>query len=125
MANMARHVTIGPFLRSLQENVQIRRIRPQRREDESEFIYPLTPEGDSTIKALVSPARIGIDVEQVVLRDVHFLANLSPIRSEIRLTDQLVRHLGTPQEQVLTIVFIQNVHGVQQLSLRDQDRKVE
>ena len=117
-----RRVRRGPFLRSLEEDVQIRRVRPQREDGESEFIYPI---GESVIKALIRPARTDADVANVVIQNVHYVCNLTPVRDAIQLNDQVVRYVGLPHEQVLTITFIDVSLGIQQLSLRDRKRVIE
>ena len=112
----------GLFLQSLEEDIQIRRERPQRQRGQDEFTYPL---GEAQFKALIRPVKTDADVETVVTQDFHYLCNLTPVRPEIKLNDQVVRNLGESNEQVLTITFIDSVEGIQQLQLRDTQTRIE
>ena len=119
-----RRVRRGMFLRSLEEDIIIRRARPQRQEGESEYIYPL-PEGQAFIKALIADARSRTDESNIVELDFQYICNLTPVRPEICLNDQVVRNSGEPKEQVLTVTFVCDTAGIQQLYLKDLNRVVE
>ena len=120
MAQLARRRS--HFLRSLEEDIIVRRKRSQRRSDETEFIYPI---GEAPIKAIIRPARHTTDTETIVALNFDYICNITPIRPEIRLNDQIVRFAGKPHEQVLIVTFVDPVEKILRLELRDRDRTIE
>ena len=108
-----RHLR-GRFLTKLQEDVVIRRENTQREGAEAEFLYPV---GVSPVKALILPNRGNAEVGDYILQSNEFLCNLTPVRTELCVADEIVRHAGTANEQVLTVQQITVVASVQQLRL--------
>ena len=114
----------GRFLRSLEEDVLIRRERPQRQMGETEFTYPL-PLGESLIKAIVRPLQERSDVGGIVINTFRYVCNITPIYEEVRLNDQLIRFVGTAKEQVLTVTYVDALEDILQLQLTDRNNIVE
>lgn len=104
------------FLRSLEEDIQIRRGRPQGRPG---YTYPI---GTTTIKAIIRPARHTTIPETIVSLDFHYICNITPVRTEIRLNDEVVRQSSG---QILIVTFIDVVDKILQLKLKDVNRTLE
>ena len=123
-ASQRRRVRRGRFLRTMEEDVQVRRVRPQRQLHESEYIYPL-PQGETLIKAIIRPRREGSDVGELVVHDFSYVCNLTPVYPEIKLNDEVVRNVGTSREEVLRVSFLDVVEEILQLQLSATIRVIE
>jgi len=104
----------GAFLRSLEEDIIVRRENVQTQDSDPEFTYPV---GSAAIKAVILPNRGDADVGSYVVQDFQFLCNLTPPRSAIRIADEIVRNSGSADESVLTVKQTTTVREIQQLSL--------
>ena len=109
----------GRLLRSMEEEIIVRRGRPQRRSGESEFIYPV---GESPVKAAILPYRGDAELSDVVHVDYSYRCNFVPPRPEIRVDDEVVRFLDKPEnlQKKLTVKQETTVEGVQSLILQDK-----
>ena len=112
----------GSFLKSLEEDILVRRENPQRRSSEPEFLYPI---GMDTIKAIIRPARTMSSTEGIVELDFDYICNITPVKPEIRLNDEVVRFVGTDREQILTVILTDSVDMILRLNLRDRNRVIE
>ena len=112
----------GSFLKSIEENILVRRENPQRRSGEAQFIYPI---GMDTIKAIIRPARVTAETHGIVELDFDYICNITPVREEIKLNDEVVRFVGTDREQVLIVTLTDPVDTILRLNLRDRNRVIE
>ena len=111
-------------MRSMQETVTLRRARPQRRDGESEFIPVIAP--PSTVDtAVILPDQFKNDLGEVTIIDDRYVCNLVPPVPEIRRNDEVVRFDNEPNEEVLTVVEITTVQGIQQLILLDKTASIQ
>ena len=115
---------LGPFLRSLQEEVVIRRPKPQGMDG---FTYPC---GEDPILAIILDNRSSATLSYLVEQGYSYACNLTPPRDEIRAADQIVRTktvcLGTADERtderILVVKNVETVLKVQRLWADDLDR---
>lgn len=108
----------GRFLTAIQESIVVRRARPQRREGEGEFLYPL---GESPIQAIILPYRGNADLEDYVVQNFRFVCNLSPPEPAVRIADEVIRFAGTDREAILTVTEVTTLLEVQQLVLEENE----
>ena len=132
---MARQVS--SFIRSLQEEVAIKRTDPV-------FTNRTTGEEQSTdvigggawsdfsdaekIRAVVLPRTYRANTGVLIEDDNQYTANVTPPRSEIRVGDELVRSgdvIGQNDDQKLIINNIQIARDIQQLRLENRDQPIQ
>lgn len=107
---------LGPFMRSLQEDVVVRRPRSQGLDGFD------SPCGDEPIKAIIMDSRSSAKLTELVETSYAYACNLTPPQPNIMVDDQLVRRSGTAKEQVLIVKNIQTVLKVQRLWADDYHR---
>ena len=107
---------LGPFLRSLQEEVIIQRPKPQGMDG---FTYPC---GEDPILAIILDNRSSATLSYLVEQGYSYACNLTPPREEICSADQIVRRSGTAAEQTLVVKNVETVLKVQRLWADDLNR---
>ena len=115
---------LGPFLRSLQEEVIIRRPKPQGLDG---YDYPC---GEDPILAIILDNRSSPTLSNLVEQGYSYACNLTPPRDEIRAADQIVRTKvvcsGTANEetveQTLVVKNVETVLKIQRLWADDLNR---
>ena len=108
----------GSFLRSLEEDCQIRRLLPRPASDGSEF--ETITQDQKVIILPTSSQRNTADLTEVIDLDNRYDGNLRPPNDSIRIGDQVVRSTG----QVLTVTRSTTIRDVQKLDLEDRDKVV-
>ena len=104
----------GRFLTSLEESIVIRREKPQRRQGEAAFLFPV---GESPVSAIILPIRETAALSDIIAEDSQFACNLTPPYPDIRIGDEVVRHSGSSDESVLTVKQVEILLQVQRLHL--------
>ena len=103
----------GSFLRSLEEECEVRRERAQRRPNETEFeiIEPAQ-------KIIILNARRldSSDVTEIIELDNRYVGNITPPNSNIKVDDEIVRSSG----QALTVTRITTILEIQRLDMVDR-----
>ena len=107
---------LGPFLRSLQEEVVVRRPMSQGMDG---FEYPC---GQDPVKAIILDSRSNVNLTELVETGYSYACNLTPPQPEIRVDDQIVRRSGTAREQILVVKNEQTVLKIQRLWADDLNR---
>ena len=107
----------GSFLRSLEEDCEIRRERVQRRPTETEFEIVLALQ---KMIILNDSRRDSAAVSEIIELDNRYIANITPPNPLICIADQIVR----PSGQILTVVKVTTILEIQQLQLEDRNMVV-
>ena len=107
---------LGPFLRSVQEDVIVQRPRAQGMDG---YTYPV---GREPIKAIILDSRSSARLTELVETGYSYACNLTPPQPDIKVDDQIVRRSGTATEQTLVVKNMQTVLKVQRLWADDLNR---
>ena len=105
----------GKFLRSLEEDCEIRRERVQRRPNDTEFEVV-----EPAQKVIILNASSTVGLREIIDLDNSYTGNIRPPNPNIQIADELVRSSG----QILTVTKTTTILDVQRLELEDRDKVV-